>query len=223
MNLPVCASLVAFTLALGACASAPVHYYTLVSPATDSAVARQPAPFAIDVLPVGIPALLDQQPLVLRQGDSDVAVLDNERWAAPLGDEVRTALSAELVHRLGVQDVTGLARPAGKSVLTVKLQVRRLDAWPGHGVQLEADWSLGFAGNADTAHLTCHSRLQEATSGGYADLVRAQQRVVVRLADQIASNARGWAMSQTQGCTPAAGLAPSDARSPQPLTEAPHA
>ncbi|MDR8398353.1 PqiC family protein [Paraburkholderia sp. USG1] len=223
MNLLVRAGLASLALALGACASAPVHYYTLVSPESGSALTGQPAPFALDVLPVGIPALLDQQPLVVRQGDSNVAVLDNEQWAAPLGDEVRTALSEELVHRLDAQDVAGLTRPTGKPVLRVRLQVRRLDAWPGQGVQLEADWSLGFAGTAGTSRLTCHSQLQEAASGGYPELVRAQQRIVARLASQIASNARGWAVSQKQDCTPDDGTTSPEARSPEPSLEPPHA
>ncbi len=192
----------AAALTLNACASAPMHYYTLVSPAVQPAAATQPAPFVIDVLPVGIPAALDQQEMVVRQGDSGVAVLDNERWAAPLGDEFRAALSAQLVHRLGTQDIAGLTHPSSQSVLAIKVQIRRLDAWPGHAMLLVADWSLGFARDPNGARLTCHSQLQEAATGGYAELVGAQQRAIARLAGHIADDARGWAQSPRNGCAP---------------------
>ncbi|APA88592.1 PqiC family protein [Paraburkholderia sprentiae WSM5005] len=191
-------------LALSACASTPVHYHTLVSPAAQPASAQPAAPFAIDVLPVGVPAELDQQAMVVRQGDSGVAVLDGERWVAPLGDELRAALSAQLVRRLGTQDVAGLARPINQPVVGIRLQIRRLDAWPGHAVQLEADWSLGFAQDPNGARLTCHTQLQEAAPGGYADLVRAQQLAIASLAGRIAEDARGWAQSRQHGCTPQA-------------------
>jgi hypothetical protein len=192
----------AFVLTLSACAPAPVHYYTLVSPATQTASATQPAPFVIDVLPVGIPAQLDQQQMVVRQGDSDVAVLDNERWSAPLGDELRTALSADLVRRLGTQDIAGLPRPPGQSVLGIRLQIRRFDAWPGHVAQLEADWSLSFTKDPDGARLTCHSQVVEPAPGGYAEMAHAQQRAIAELAGQIADEARGWAQSRQHSCAP---------------------
>jgi len=204
MNFSVRPGMIALLLMLNACASAPVHYYTLVSPATEAPSTQQAAPFVIDVLPVGIPAQVDQEQLVVRQGDSSIAVLDDERWVAPLGDEVRVALSAGLVHRLGIQDVAGLARPAGKPVLRIKLQVRRLDAWPGRGVQLEADWSVRFADDAKDLHLTCHSELHEAAPAGYAGLVHAQQRAIAALADQIAGDARKWAQSRDSNCAPCA-------------------
>jgi hypothetical protein len=206
MSFSARASLRAITLtvalALSACASAPVHYYTLVSPAAQPASAQPAAPFAIDVLPVGVPAQLDQQAMVVRQCDSGVAVLDDERWLAPLGDELRAALSTQLVRRLGTQDVAGLTRPINQSVLGIRLQIRRLDAWQGHAVQLEADWSLAFAQDPNGVRLTCHTRLQEAASGGYADLVRAQQLAIASLAGRIADDARGWAQSRQHGCTP---------------------
>ena len=204
MNFParagLSASALAAALALNACTSAQVHYYTLASPAVQAASATRPVPFVIDVLPVGLPAQLDQQQMVVRQGDSDIAVLDGERWAAPLADEMRAALSEQLVRRLGTQDVAGLARSASQSVLGIRLQIRRFDAWPGRAVQLVADWSLGFTRDPNGVRLTCHSEVQEAAPGDYPALVRAQQRAIAELAGRIADDARGWAQTRQQGC-----------------------
>ena len=112
-------------LAVGACSSVPTHFYTLMHPAGPGAPA--PAPFAIAVLPVGIPAQADQPQLVVRTGTGSVAVLDNERWVAPLADEIRAALADDLERSLGARDVRGQAHREGQAVYRVQLDVRRLD------------------------------------------------------------------------------------------------
>lgn len=191
----------AAVVGLTACSSAPVHYHTLLAPIGHVAATGQPAPFLIEVLPVGIPVQLDQPQLVVRHGDSGVAVLDGERWAGPLGDEVREALSAKLTRRLATQDIAGLARPSDKQVMRVKLQVRRFDAWPGQRSQLDADWSLGVADEAGNARLTCRGRFDASAPGGYPELVQAEQRLIAELAGRIAEDARAWSLSRNAACS----------------------
>jgi uncharacterized lipoprotein YmbA len=188
---------------LTACSSAPVHYHTLLVPGGERTVAGQAAPFAVEVLPVGVPVQVDQPQLVVRQGASGVAVLDGERWAAPLGDEVRAALSAALARRLGTQDVAGLARPGDRQVVRIKVQVRRFDIWPGQRAQLDADWSLGIADEAGHARLTCRGQFDAAAPGGYPELVQAQQKLVAALADRIGADAQAWWQARTGACAPA--------------------
>ena len=125
---------------LGACGSAPTHFHTLVPPSASLPPAT--APFAIDVLPVGVPPQVDQPALVLRQGATGIAVLDGERWASPLGDEIRGALSADLAARLGTHDVHGLPRGKEAKVVRVQLDVRRFDSEVGGNATLEASWSV---------------------------------------------------------------------------------
>lgn len=188
---------------LTACASAPVHYHTLLAPGAPVAAAGQAAPFLIEVLPVGIPVQLDQPQLVVRQGDSGVAMLDGERWAAPLGDEVRQAVSARLTQHLATQDIAGLARPGDSQVMRIKLQVRRFDIWPGQRSRLDADWSLGLADEAGNVRLTCRGQFDTAVPGDYAGLVQAQQRLTAQLADRIAADARAWYQSRHAACSSA--------------------
>ncbi|MEQ4618142.1 MAG: PqiC family protein [Corticimicrobacter sp.] len=187
---------------MAGCSSAPVHYYTLLPPESPAPAGQAAVPFLIEVLPVGVPAQLDQQSMVVRQGDSGVAVLDTERWSGPLSDEMRTALSSGLSQRLGVPDIAGLARPGGQPLLRIKVQVRRLDAWPGREAQMEAGWSMGQADDQAGSRLVCQGRFRVAAPGSYAELVQAQQRLVADLADRIAQDARLWMASRT-GCGPA--------------------
>ncbi|MBB6245053.1 PqiC family protein [Rhodanobacter sp. A1T4] len=201
MNLSIRHCVIVLTFGLTACASAPVHYYTLLEPVTTTSPALPPASFLIDVLPIGVPAQLDQPQWVARQGDSGIAVLDGERWAAPLSDELRAALSAQLVQRLGTLDIAGLPQPINTPVLRIKLQVHRFDAWPGQTVQLDADWSLGYADDVNHVHLICRGQFNETAPGGYPELARAEQRAVGKLAIQIAEDASGWTRANQAKCS----------------------
>src|SRR5690606_22299560 len=114
----------AAALGLAACASAPVRYYTLLAPAQAPTGPATPADFDFELMPVGIPAQVDQPQLVIRQGGQGVAPLSGERWIAPLADEVRAALAAELARTLHARDATGL--PGGdRPRLRIKVDLRR--------------------------------------------------------------------------------------------------
>ncbi|HEU4670329.1 MAG TPA: PqiC family protein [Dyella sp.] len=176
-------------LALGACASAPTHYYTLVPPAP-AASGRGGVGPAFELLPVSIPAQDDQPQLVVRQGGQGVALLQGQRWIAPLGDEIRGALSADLAGSLGRPDVSGLAH-AGEPVVRIKVDVRRFDSQPGGYALLEAGWSLRLLdGDGDPRSLACASTFKQPVGEGYDALVRGHQQALGQLADQIARAAR---------------------------------
>ncbi|WP_176041911.1 PqiC family protein [Burkholderia stabilis] len=198
MSFPIRARTIALgagaVIALTACASNPVHYYTLVSPAASATAttAHGTAPLAINVLPVGIPAQLDQQQMVVRSGTGTAVILDNERWVAPLGDELRAALSSALVEQLGARNVTGLPRPSNQTVMSIRTQVRRFDAWPGRMAQFEADWAVGVQQDTPGPRISCSTRLNEAAPGSYADMVRVQQRMIEQFAARIAIAVRSF-------------------------------
>ncbi|WMD21705.1 PqiC family protein [Achromobacter seleniivolatilans] len=204
MTRPIRISLLLLTLGLAACsASAPVRHYTLLNPPGDVQPPRAPVRFVVEVLPVTLPEYLNQPQLVVRQDDSGMlAVLDDERWLGPLDEEIRNALSAQLLDRLGIQNVAGLSWPSDGQVIRVKLQVRRFDAWPGKRVLLEAGWSLGDAREPGEAKLVCHGRFEEPAAAGYPALVQAQQRLVAVLAQQIGQDATMWSASRKATCGP---------------------
>jgi uncharacterized lipoprotein YmbA len=180
-------------LALGACASAPMHYYTLIAPAAEAQAATSPGlPF--ELLPVSVPAQDDQPQLVIRQGGQGVALLDGHRWIAPLGDEIRGALSADLAQALGRPDVSGLAHQDAR-VARIKVDVRRFDSQPGGYALLEAAWSVRvLGGDAPGGTLACTSRFNQTVSGsGYDALVQAHQQALGRLADEVADAVRALA------------------------------
>jgi len=185
---------------LGGCASAPTHFYTLqhdTSPATGAAPAAS-APFQIEVLPVAVPPQVDQAEFLVRQSDQRVAVLDNERWAAPLAAELRGAFAADLVAALGARDVYGLPRPPAVPVYRIVIDVRVFDSWPGRHARIQADWSV--RGNTEAALVTCTSTASEDVGADYDALVQGHQRAIAQISGDIAATVRGIAGGAAAAC-----------------------
>lgn len=191
---------VAAALALSACATAPLHYYTLIAPAGAPADVAAAAPaLSFELLPVGVPAQVDQPQLVVREGGQGVALLDGERWIAPLGDEIRGALSADLARDLHSQDLSG--QPGnGKPRLRIKLDLRRFDSQLGSYALIEGSWSVRLLQGSHPAALVCTSLVSEAVGPGYEALVAGHQRALGQLATQIAAVARALGNGQAASC-----------------------
>jgi uncharacterized lipoprotein YmbA len=189
----------AVVMTLAACASAPTHFYTLQGSApapTDTAgIAPQ---FLIDVLPVAVPAQVDQPELLIRQSEQRMAVLDNERWAAPLATELRSALAVDLVGALGTRDMHGLAHPQAPPLYRIQLDIRRFDSWPGRHALIEADWNI--RGDAEHALVTCTSSASENIELGYDALVQGHQHALAHIADDIAAVLRSIAAGAAPAC-----------------------
>ncbi len=190
---------IGITVVLAGCTSPQVRYHTLVSAEPVSRTVSPPD-FAIDLLPVGVPAQLDTQQVVVRQSESRMVVLNNDRWLSPLGDELQTALSLGMTQQLNTVDVAGLARDNRKPVVRVLMQVRRFDSWPGKAVSLDADWSLSVQREGKPMRLVCKSHLTQPIAGDPAQMFNAWQQVVARLASQIGQTATAWVATGTADC-----------------------
>jgi uncharacterized lipoprotein YmbA len=166
------------------CTSAPVRYYTLTPP-PDKTLPASETTLTIDVRVVHTPPQLNRAELMVRTGPTEVTLLENERWASPVNDEIKDAVRLELQRRLG--RMTGL-HPAFTK-LTLDIDVRHLEAELGRYALLEASWSatLSATGQRSTGSraTTCTFEADEKIRTGYAETVEAYQREVAALADAI--------------------------------------
>ncbi|KQQ55978.1 hypothetical protein ASF84_11750 [Pseudomonas sp. Leaf127] len=204
MTLRLKLAVLATALGLAACSSPVMRYYTLVAPLdTVPATKSPPAPFQFEMLAVQLPVQVDQPPLVVRQGDGSLAILDTERWGAPLGDEFHDALTAQLESRLGRRDVAGLPKDSHQPLLSLRNDVRRFESVAGNYALIDVVWNLemrnGPTGSPRT-NLTCSSVIRENAGPGLESLVLAHQAAVARLADDIARTAMQWASRPAAGC-----------------------
>ncbi|KUM39676.1 PqiC family protein [Pseudomonas sp. EpS/L25] len=174
----------ALPLLLAACAAkAPLNYHTLTSAAEPESGGRA-ATFRFALQGVSVPPQVDQPQLVIRQGDG-IALLENERWIAPLADEIRGALSADLSADLGTLDLGDAPRGAGAPVLRIKVDVQRFESIPGRRVQQDALWTLRLAEPGGERMLTCGSRIQQPAGASYAEVVLAHRQALAQLAKRI--------------------------------------
>ena len=166
------------------CTSAPVRYYTLTLP-PDKTLPASETTLTIDVRVVHTPPQLNRAELMVRTGPTEVTLLENERWASPVNDEIKDALRLELQSRL--DRMPGLHSAFAK--LTLDIDVQHLEAEFGRYALLEASWSatLFAAGQRSNGArvTTCTFQADEKIDAGYARIVEGYQREIAALADAI--------------------------------------
>ena len=167
------------------CTSAPVRYYTL-TPTPDKILPGSQTTLAVDVRVVRTPPQLNRPELMVRTGPSEVTLLENERWASPLKDEIKDAVHLELQRSFS--RMNGLRTAYAK--LTLDIDVHRLEAEFGRYALFEASWSatLSAAGQPSNGArvATCTFQADEKIHNGYAEIVGGYQREIAAFAEAIA-------------------------------------
>ena len=188
-------------LSLGGCAGTPPPvFYTLDAPTpagltpaglTPAAPAAQSP--SIVVLPAEIPEGIDRPQLVTREDGNRVVIHERYRWAAPLRGEIARVVADELGRRLGTNRVLALPyAPEDPSPdYRLSLAVQRLDAWPGRGVSLDAQWQIKARdGTVQSGRAAFEEAVEATGEAAHAALAAAQGRALRRLADDIARTLR---------------------------------
>lgn len=179
------------------CSSAPTtNYYTLMPPAAASEQGTAAAtPLDWDVLSVAVPAQVDQPQWVVRTADGGVTILEQERWIAPLADEIRGAVVERLTKSFGPPRMTYAA--GATPTWRIRINVQRFDLLLNREARLDADWSL----RGDAASATCHTSISEPIQmPGFAGLAQAQQQAVGQLAAAIGVALRAAGKVQAIAC-----------------------
>jgi uncharacterized protein len=147
------------------------HFYVI---GTAPASARESsAAFTRQVtLRVSVPSLIDRSAMVMSTPDG-VAVLEHERWAAPLPDLIASALARDIERQRG--DVVVLPRQldkAGVPLTAIAIDVDEIKARLGEQVTVEAHWRVTDAASGkvslgrDVFVSTAHAQSYEAVAGG---------------------------------------------------------
>lgn len=183
---------------LAACSAvAPVRFHTLLPAARSAGPLPDSNGLAWQLPPVTIPAQVDQPQFVVRRADDTLAVLEAERWIAPLQDEIRAALLEHLSARVGLPG----ARPAaGRHDWRVVVDVSRFDSAPGRSL-LVVDWSL-LAAAGDAVALRCRGRFEQpALAADMAALASAHRLALERFAGVIAQALLSLDGSRAAACS----------------------
>ncbi|MDU9021325.1 PqiC family protein [Pseudomonas corrugata] len=162
-------TLVATMLLLGACRSDPIHYHTL-SPVQPTGKPLSSLDIRIEQL--SVPPQVDRTQMVIRQGNSGLAILETEWWGASLADELRSSLEEQL------------SNPGAPKAL-LRIDVQRFDSIPGRYARMDVQWRLRIL-SGEAHAFTCRSVLQTSAANTLDELVLAHQDNVRQLANLIA-------------------------------------
>lgn len=177
---------IVLVLALAGCGSSPpTHFYTLDSVPAARTIRAVAAGTAIEVGHVQLPATLDRNSMVTGGAGDQVLVSDQNRWAAPLDELVRRALTEDLQARLSAGSVLAPGDPTGPRTRSLTLNVQRFMANDAGEVTLEADWNFQQAGRPGPVR---HESIQTRVQGRGGDAIaEAMSLALGELADRIAT------------------------------------
>jgi uncharacterized lipoprotein YmbA len=163
---------------LGGCAGTPdTRLHSLLPPAPAGAAAGPVPAWSVQIERIAVPPGQDRAEWLVRDGQGALHLLEQQRWAGPLPDELRAALVAGLSLQ-GVRVGGDTAAPR------LAVEVHRFESTLGGGAVQEVVWTLHGVGGA--APLQCLRRSREPAPGGYDGLAEAHRRAWQRLAADVA-------------------------------------
>jgi uncharacterized lipoprotein YmbA len=191
-------------VALAGCSTPPpTHFHSLmpgeVAPRAAGAASPPANGLPIVLEAVRIPVQVDQPQWLVRFPDDSVALLEQERWAAPLSDEFRSALLEQLIVGHGAVDARTQPAPAA-APWRIAVDVRRFDSLPGNEARIEGSWTIQGSATARAASSRCEWLVREPAPGGMSALAAAHRRAIARLADAIALVLARGARGETPAC-----------------------
>jgi uncharacterized protein len=187
------------TLLVACASSPPMHYYTLTEAPAPSrlAIAEGAAPVRVDR--VTIPTELDRSQIVRRLGATQLQIVENERWAAPLDETIRRVLSNDLAARLPQGAVANPNEPSvGEKRQSLTIDFAEFYGDPACTVTLRASWTLK---QSDSNSL--HGEEQATGSPpegckGAGSIPAAMSQALGKLSDLIAAAVSGPGVRRAQ-------------------------
>jgi uncharacterized lipoprotein YmbA len=174
---------VVLTALLAACQSAPTRLFML-EPVPPSVIPASYDGPAVRVETVQIPPALDRIEIVSEVAPGEFKVSELDHWIAPLGQQVRQTLTADLAARLpqGRVIFPYLAKPPGTIGISVDVLAFNADR---RGAHIQVSW-LGTSDRAESRPCGGTMVLQTNSSGAEpASMSNALSMLLGQLADRI--------------------------------------
>ncbi|MDE1146123.1 MAG: PqiC family protein [Azospirillaceae bacterium] len=171
---PFILAAMAGTLALAGCGgSTPIHYHALAA-APSGPPATGSARVLVEILPVAVPERLNRAQMVLTDAGGRLDVRDDDRWAAPVADEMRLALANALwqgLHAVDTYQAPVTPAPNGPPQYRLALRLERFDATPGGTAVVDGTWTVRRLPQGTAA--TCRTGFSLPVGGATPDAAAA--------------------------------------------------
>ncbi len=177
---------------LAACGSSPKpNMYTLLD-GVAAGSGKGPG-LSVAVMPAAVPDIVDRPQMVVRQPGNRVQILEQQRWAEPLRQEIPRLVAVDLGRLLESSAV--IALPDDVQTLSpavrLSLDVQRFDASLSEGVGVDIAWRLQLRdGKVRQGRSTVVEPLQASGEASYAALVGAYRRAFGKVSADIAEGIR---------------------------------
>jgi uncharacterized lipoprotein YmbA len=161
----------------------PDHFYVLAAQPAEAHESAAPIRRQV-VLQLALPSLVDRNEMVVATPNG-VAVMEHERWAAPLADLMTTTLRQDMERRRADVMVSPNGRDAGAGVALVRVEVDVVQLWVRRGVEvsIEAQWRVTDSGNHTS--LGRDVLVAPLHSDSYTAVAAALSSCVALLADRL--------------------------------------
>jgi uncharacterized lipoprotein YmbA len=181
------AALIILLMVTGCGHSPPVRYVTLsAEPAVTPHTATRLQP--VQLTAVHIPAELDRPELVTQTSANQLAIHENDRWGAPLGQMMRRTLAQDLLTRLPQGSFVLPDAPAPPDTRKLVVTVLNAEAGASGTLALQASWTL-LSGPSSHTVLTQQVSLTSDMAGGDATAqAAALSHLLGQLADRISAS-----------------------------------
>jgi len=168
------AGIVALALLAACSSSPPTRFYTLSD--TPAGTPAPPGTGWVRIVNVTIPGEIDRPELVRKNGPNQLNIAGLDRWAAPLDQTIRRALSDDIVRRVPT--------PAAEKQYSVSVDVHEFYGDGACNVTLRAAWALKPA-RPDTGQ-PANEEIQVPSSGSCPVTLAATMSIALgQLSDRI--------------------------------------
>jgi uncharacterized lipoprotein YmbA len=166
---------------LSACVTHQADHFYILYPQPQTAGAARSAPLTQVTLRMALPSLVDRPELVVNTSAQGIAVLEHERWAAPLADLMTQTLARNIEQRRSDMLVSNHGNDAR---IKIVIDVVQMTIQRGRGASIEAHWRIiGARGGAEAVGgEVFNAPLPEQD---YAAVAQALSQCVGLLADRL--------------------------------------
>jgi uncharacterized lipoprotein YmbA len=163
----------------------------LLDPAVPYAAGTSSRP-SLAVARPSLPAYLDRQQLVVRDGSGAVQVQDNNLWSEPLGPAIARVVAANLsrlTRSTGILPVEDFVTLEYTSL--VELRIAQFDPSPAGAMVLECTWKVQPVKGGDTNFRSFRTEVPiELTVPPVSGRIAAMNEALARLCRDIARSVR---------------------------------
>ncbi len=193
VHMAVAGALTAIILAGCAGTARQTTYYSLYAPAQRATETSGQAEntLAVSVGPVVIPDILKQAQIATGGADGRYRLAEYHRWSGELDRDLARAVAEQLAGALGTERVALFPWDQNlPSTCRVLIDVLNMGGEPGQEAALSVRWTL-LDTQGKKPPVIRRSELREVpAAAGYAAWVAAQQRNVVKLGQEIATEVK---------------------------------